>query len=146
MRLDQFERDCQRDGSGLRMKFCAVHSSAALVVNCFAPFKDRPEDLFLLDQQGAVGIQFEKQMQIIPGRRPSILDVWVDRGSSAVAIRSAFGTDRNTNRTGRTHQARQGSEPATTRRNKKSYELKQLGHVQVSVKLQHARSPTPLGV
>jgi len=89
VRLDQFERDLrQGDGSELRMKFCAVHSSAALAVNCFAPFKDRPEDLFILGQHGAVGIQFEKQMPIIPGRRPSNLDVWVDRGSSAVAIES----------------------------------------------------------
>jgi hypothetical protein len=57
-------------------------------VNCFAPFKDRPEDLFLLGEHGASGIQFEKQMPIIPGRRPSNLDVWVDRGSIAVAIES----------------------------------------------------------
>ena len=36
--LEQFERDLrQGDGSELRMKFCAVHSSAALAVNCFAP-------------------------------------------------------------------------------------------------------------
>ena len=89
VRLDQFERDLrQGDGSELRMKFCAVHSSAALAVNCFAPFKDRPEDLFMLGQHGAVGIQFEKQMPIIPSRRPSNLDVWVDRRSSAVAIES----------------------------------------------------------
>lgn len=89
VRLDQFESDLrQGDGSELRMKFCAVHSSAALAVNCFAPFKDRREELFLLGQRGAVGIQFEKQMPIIPGRRPSNLDVWVDRGSSAVAIES----------------------------------------------------------
>lgn len=89
VRLDQFESDLrQGDGSELRMKFCAVHSSAALAVNCFAQFKDRPKDLFLLGQHGAMGIQFEKQMEIIPGRRPSNLDVWVDRGPSAVAIES----------------------------------------------------------
>jgi hypothetical protein len=89
VRLDQFERDLrQGDGSELRMKFCAVHSSAALAVNCFAPFKDRLEDLFLLGKHGAVGIQFEKQMPIVPGRRPSNLDVWIDRKSSAVAIES----------------------------------------------------------
>jgi hypothetical protein len=89
VRLEQFERDLrQGDGSELRLKFCAVHSSAALAVNCFAPFKDRPEDLFLLGEHGAFGIQFEKQMPIIPGRRPSNLDVWVDRGSSKVAIES----------------------------------------------------------
>ena len=89
VRLEQFEHDLrQGDGNELRMKFCAVHSSAALAVNCFAPFKDRPEDLFLLGKQGAAGIQFEKQMPIVPGRRPSNLDVWIDRASSAVAIES----------------------------------------------------------
>jgi hypothetical protein len=40
VRLDQFEADLRRgDGNELRMKFCALHSSAALAVNCFAPFK-----------------------------------------------------------------------------------------------------------
>ena len=41
VRLEQFESDLRRgDGGELRMKFCAVHSSAALAVNCFAPFKE----------------------------------------------------------------------------------------------------------
>lgn len=89
VRLDQFESDLRRGGGNeLRMKFCAVHSSAALVANCFAPFKDRPEALLLLGQRGAVGIEFEKRLEIIPGRRPSNLDVWVDRGESAVAVES----------------------------------------------------------
>jgi hypothetical protein len=89
VRLEQFEGDLrQGDGNELRMKFCAVHSSAALAVNCFAPFKDRPADLSLLGAQGAVGIQFEKQMPIVAGRRPSNLDVWIDRGGNAVAIES----------------------------------------------------------
>lgn len=89
VRLDQFEDDLRRgDGNELRTKFCAVHSSAALAVNFFAPFKDHPEDLFLLGEHGAAGIQFEKQMPIVPGRRPSNLDVWVDRKSSKVAIES----------------------------------------------------------
>lgn len=89
VRLEQFESDLrQGDGNELHGKFRAVHSSAALAVNCFAPFKDRPQDLFLLGKQGVARIQFEKQMPIIPGRRPSNLDVWVDRESSAVAIES----------------------------------------------------------
>jgi len=89
VRLEQFERDLREgDGSELRMKFCALHSSAALAVNCFASFKDRPEDLSLLGEQGAVKIRFEKQMPIIDGRRPSNLDVWVDRGPTKVAIES----------------------------------------------------------
>ena len=89
VRLEQFESDLRRgDGGELRMKFCAVHSSAALAVNCFAPFKDKPDELVLLDTRGAVEVQFEKRLQIIPGRRPSNLDVWIDRGTSRVGIES----------------------------------------------------------
>jgi hypothetical protein len=89
VRLEQFERDLREgDGNELRVKFCAVHSSAALAVNCFAPFKDRPQDLSLLGAQGATAIRFEKRMQIIPGRRPSNLDVWIERTSSAVGVES----------------------------------------------------------
>jgi hypothetical protein len=91
VRLDQFEDDLRRgDGNELDTKFRAIHSSAALAVNSFAPVKDRLQDLSIFGSQGAVGIQFEKQMPIIPGRRPSNLDVWIDRGSSAVAIESKF--------------------------------------------------------
>jgi hypothetical protein len=89
VRLEQFEHDLREgDGNELRVKFCAIHSSAALAVNCFAPFKDRKEDLLLLDEHGALEIQFEKQMPIIRGRRPSNLDVWIDRGSTKIAIES----------------------------------------------------------
>ncbi len=44
IKLAMFEEDLRRgDGNELRMKFCAVHSSAALAVNCFALFKEQPE-------------------------------------------------------------------------------------------------------
>src|SRR6266478_2197553 len=47
--MDQFETDLrQGDGDELRTKFCALHSSCALAVNTFAPFKTRPEQLVLL--------------------------------------------------------------------------------------------------
>ena len=89
VRLDQFEADLRRgDGNELRMKFCAVHSSAALAVNCFAPFKDRPGDITILDHRGAVNIEFEKPLKIFPERRPANLDVWIDKGDSAIAIES----------------------------------------------------------
>ncbi len=89
VRIEQFESDLrQGDGSELRMKFCAVHSSAALAVNSFARFKDQPKDLVLLGEEGAGNIQFEMQMEIIAGRRSSNLDVWVDRGVKKVAIES----------------------------------------------------------
>jgi hypothetical protein len=89
VRLDQFEDDLRRgDGNELRIKFCAVHSSAALAVNCFAPFKDRPEEIHILGRSGAVAIEFEKRLKIFSDRRPCNLDVWIDRGAGAVAIES----------------------------------------------------------
>jgi len=89
VRLDQFESDLRAgDGDELKRKFRAVHSSAALAVNSFAPFKDQSEDLLILGQQGASGLEFEKKFQIVPGRRPSNLDVWIERRADAVAIES----------------------------------------------------------
>lgn len=89
VRLDQFAADLRRgDGNELRMKFCAVHSSAALAVNSFAPFKDRPQDIHLLGRRGAVAVEFEKRLKIFPDRRPANLDVWIDRGTDAVAVES----------------------------------------------------------
>jgi Restriction Endonuclease associating with ARP len=87
--IDQFESDLRHgDGNELRIKFCAVHSSSALVVNCFARFKDRHEDLVLFGLRGSARIEFEKKLPIIPRRRPSNLDVWIDRGETAVAVES----------------------------------------------------------
>jgi len=83
------EGDLRRgDGHELEGKFCAVHSSAALAVNCFAPFKTRPADLGLCGEEGAVSVEFEKQLRIFRGGRAPNLDVWIDRGSKAVAVES----------------------------------------------------------
>jgi hypothetical protein len=48
-------------GDELRNKFRAVHSSAALVVNTFAPFKKDPATLTLCGVQGFRSITFEPQ-------------------------------------------------------------------------------------
>ncbi len=40
-------------------KFCAVHSSAALVANAFGPFRTRPGDLRLGGHSGATRLRFE---------------------------------------------------------------------------------------
>ena len=48
--------DLQRgDGGELRQKFNAVHSSAALAVNSFGPFKSHPERLLLFGKRGWKG-------------------------------------------------------------------------------------------
>ncbi len=89
VRMDQFEADLRAgDGNELHTKFCAVHSSSALAVNSFAPFKDRPEDLRLSGAAGAYEVSFERQLPIIRGRRPANLDVWIERSSGTVAVES----------------------------------------------------------
>ena len=89
VRMEQFEDDLkQGDGNELRVKFCAVHSSAALAVNCFAPFKDSPAKLSLLGRRGATSLRFERQLKIIPERNPANLDVWIERPGETIAVES----------------------------------------------------------
>lgn len=87
--MTQFENDLKEgDGDELRMKFCAAHSSAALAVNTFAPFKTNPVGLHLLGNSGAMELRFEKQLTVVPGRRPANLDVWIRGEHGIVAIES----------------------------------------------------------
>jgi hypothetical protein len=76
------------DGDELRMKFCAVHSSCALAVNCFAPFKLQPSRLALLGKQGATKVDFEHKLNIFHGGRAPNLDVWIEFGHDIVAVES----------------------------------------------------------
>ncbi len=76
------------DGDELRMKFCAVHSSCALAVNCFAPFKVQPSRLALLGEQGATRVEFEHKLNIFHGGTAPNLDVWIERGNGVVAVES----------------------------------------------------------
>ena len=79
-----------RGGNELKMKFCAVHSSCALAVNTFAPFKDRPGDLVLLGQSGFEPPTFEKELPSGLRGTPPTLDVFLCRGSEVIAIESKF--------------------------------------------------------
>jgi Restriction Endonuclease associating with ARP len=89
VRLEQFESDLRRgDGNELRMKFCAVHSSSALAVNCFAPFKDSPATMPILGKSGGKRVEFEKQLEILPERKPANLDVWVEWEDGVLAVES----------------------------------------------------------
>jgi hypothetical protein len=76
------------DGDELSMKFCAVHSSCALAVNCFAPFKVQPSRLALLGRQGAMKVEFEHKLNIFHGGTAPNLDVWIERGNDVVAVES----------------------------------------------------------
>src|SRR5439155_17711421 len=66
------------------------HSSCALAINSFAPFKNRPGDLVLFGESGFGPPTFEQELSTgLPGTPPT-LDVFVRRGSEAVAIESKF--------------------------------------------------------
>ena len=87
--LATVEDDLRRgDGDELRMKFTAVHSSSALAVNCFAPFKVEPNRLVLSGTQGAAKLEFECKLKIFHGGRSPNLDVWIQRGHDVVAVES----------------------------------------------------------
>jgi hypothetical protein len=87
--MDQFEADIRKGaGQELESKFLAVHSSSALVVNTFAPFKDRMQDFELLGLRSPAQMRFEEQLRIFPNRGPANIDVWLDFGEAAIAVES----------------------------------------------------------
>lgn len=91
VRLEQFRADMEKGaGHELQGKFRAVHSSSALAVNTFAPFKDRPADLVLLGRRGFDAVTFEKQLPTGLHGTPPTLDVFLRRGDEVIAIESKF--------------------------------------------------------
>jgi len=92
VRRDQFEGDlCAGAGCELTRKFRAIHSSSALAVNTFAPFKDHPENLVLGGQRGFTCLAFEKQLPTGLRGTPPTLDVFLCRGGDdIIAIESKF--------------------------------------------------------
>jgi hypothetical protein len=87
--LDDFESDLrQGDGNEMEVKFRAAHSSSALAVNTFAPFKKNAAVLNLVGGSGFTGLSFERKCPHgLVGRRPPNLDV-VAIGTRVVAIES----------------------------------------------------------
>lgn len=91
VRLEQFRADLEKGaGHELQGKFRAVHSSSALAVNTFAPFKDRPAELVLLGRRGFDSVVFEKQLPTGLHGTPPTLDVFLRRGDEVIAIESKF--------------------------------------------------------
>ncbi|SOC03694.1 hypothetical protein SAMN05877809_10339 [Rhodobacter sp. JA431] len=78
------------EGSGqeLATKFRAAHSSSALAVNVFAPFKRAPEVLHILDRAGFTQVAFEKKCPTGLGGTPPNLDVMLDAPDGLIAIES----------------------------------------------------------
>ena len=84
-----FEEDLgQGSGNELVGKFRAAHSSSALAVNCFGPFKRRLSDLRVCGSEGFTSLRFEKKCPTgLKGTSPN-LDVLIERADRVVAIES----------------------------------------------------------
>ena len=88
--MADFEDDLrQGDGNELEGKFRAVHSSSALAVNTFAPFKSEPAALRLPIGGKFARLTFERKCPHgIAGRRPPNVDVVLEGPDGVVAIES----------------------------------------------------------
>jgi hypothetical protein len=91
IKLDHFESEFDSgSGNELQNKFLAVHSSSALVVNTFAPMKDDPSELDLLDVHGFRLMKFEKKLPTGLGGTPPNVDLYVENETEVVAVESKF--------------------------------------------------------
>jgi hypothetical protein len=88
--LEDFEADLrQGDGNELEGKFRAAHSSSALAVNNFAPFKTKISDLKLPGSSDFDILQFERKCPNgLAGRKAPNLDVLAAGAAGIVAIES----------------------------------------------------------
>jgi len=85
-----FEADLRHgDGNELETKFRAAHSSSALGVNCFTPFRNHLADLTLLGAQGFDALRSEAKCSTgLRGRRAANLDLLLQAGDVVVGIES----------------------------------------------------------
>ncbi len=87
VRLEDFEADLrQGDGKELEDKFCAPHSSSALAVNSFAPFKPEPQSLCLAQRQGFTSLSFERKCPTGLRGTPPHLDLVAEGPQGVVAV------------------------------------------------------------
>ncbi len=75
-------------GKELERKFCAVHSSAALVANHFAPFKQEPNRLIIVSRCEFDIPIFEKQLPTGLRGIPPNLDVFLENRDCCIAVES----------------------------------------------------------
>lgn len=78
----------QGGGKELEIKFRAVHSSAALVANHFARFKQEQGQLVILDQSGFNCVVLEKKLPTGLRGIPPNLDVFLENRYTCIAIES----------------------------------------------------------
>ena len=92
VRPEDFEADLrQGDGNELETKFLAVHSSSALGVNCFAPFRNCLADLTIMGRQGfdSQGFEVKCPTGLRGGRAPN-LDLLLRSDDEVIGIESKF--------------------------------------------------------
>lgn len=87
---EDFEADLSAgDGNELQTKFRAAHSSSALAVNCFAPFRRRIGDLAMPGGAAFDQLQFERKCPTgLRGGRSPNLDVLLSGPTGVVGIES----------------------------------------------------------
>jgi hypothetical protein len=87
--LELIKEDYRRGGGKeLEWKFRAIHSSAALVANHFARFKQESHQLTILDRSGFDIPVFEKQLPTGLRGIPPNLDVFVENRDCCIPIES----------------------------------------------------------
>ena len=87
--LVDFETDYQQgSGNELDNKFLAIHSSSALVVNSFAPWRKMPSELFLCGQSEFKEISFEKKCPTGLRGIPPNLDLFVKSEEVIIGVES----------------------------------------------------------
>jgi hypothetical protein len=71
-------------------KLCAVHSSAALAVNTFAPYRTAPGTLRFLGRTGFTLLRFEKKIRTGLGGSPPNLDLYAVGDTAILAVEGKF--------------------------------------------------------
>src|SRR5450759_3604586 len=74
-------------------KMHAAHSSSALVVNSFAPWKRHPEAVELCGKRGFLRLQFEVKMRTPLGGTPPHLDFLAEIGDSHIVAGESKATE-----------------------------------------------------
>lgn len=91
VRLEDVQADlAQGSGQELDGKFRAAHSSSALAVNAFGPWRKHPQGLSLLGKTGFDFLQFEKQCPTGLGGIPPNLDLVVAGTDVVIGVESKF--------------------------------------------------------
>lgn len=80
----------QGSGNELEGKFRAAHSSSALAVNTFGPWRKNPQSLSLLGKTGFTALQFERQCPTGLGGIPPNLDLVIVGTDVVIGVESKF--------------------------------------------------------